>query len=142
MASLARLAVVSLLLLFALPALAVEPVTGKTPWAIVLCKFKDVPAEPFTVKDAEIAFTEAGMGQATMFDYWKEMSFGNVDLTGSKVFGWFDLPLTFDEYTKLGGEQPFGRPKKFQACVDAARDVPFIDFFGTSLERPRGRGET
>jgi hypothetical protein len=141
LACLARLAFAFLLLLSAFPAVALDPVKGKTPWAIVLCKFSDVPDEPFTVKDAEIAFTEAGQGQGTMFDYWKDMSFGNVDLTGSKVFGWFDLPLTFDEYDKLGGEQPFGRPKKFQACVDASRGVPYSDFYGTIVVWNDVRGQ-
>ncbi|QJR12074.1 hypothetical protein DSM104443_03157 [Usitatibacter rugosus] len=141
MASLVRLAVLSLLLLFALPALAVNPVSGKTSWAIVLCKFKDIPAEPFTVKDAEIFFTEAGKGQGMMFDFWRDMSFGKVDLTGSKVFGWFDLPLTFDEFNKLGGEPPAGRDEKLELCRKAAKGVKLDDFYGTVVVWNDDRGE-
>lgn len=62
------------------------------PWAVVLCKFSDQPQEPHPPAFYAQAFTEAGAGKGTEFDYWRDLSFGKLDLTGSKVFGWFAIP--------------------------------------------------
>ena len=53
---------------------------------------RDQPQEPHPPAFYAQAFTEAGAGKGTEFDYWRDLSFGKLDLTGSKVFGWFAIP--------------------------------------------------
>jgi hypothetical protein len=67
----------------------------QTPWAILLCKFKDDPApDPVWPKSRyEELFTSAGSGKSNLVDYFRDMSSGRVDLSGSQVFG----PLTIDK---------------------------------------------
>src|SRR5215471_372529 len=80
-----------------------SPLPADTKWAIVLCKFADLPADPIavnglttngvTTKNAVIDrswistfFTEAGKGQGGMFDYFAQVSNGLVSLSGTTVF--------------------------------------------------------
>jgi hypothetical protein len=60
-------------------------------FAVILCKFSDQPQEPRTPQFYKDSFTEEGAGTGGAFDYWRDVSFGNLDLTGSKVFGWFTM---------------------------------------------------
>lgn len=62
----------------------------RKPWAIILCKFSDLPDfEPYPVSFYRDRFTEVGDGKGTEFDYFREVTYGQLDMTGSKVFGWF-----------------------------------------------------
>src|SRR5215212_3775055 len=75
----------------------------QTPWAILLCKFKDnVTAEPFTQQRFEELFTSSGAGKFNMLDFFQDMSHGLLDLSGSQVFGWFTLNKNSSEYTGSG----------------------------------------
>src|SRR5882724_5010288 len=58
--------------------------SGVTRWAILLCKFSDVTDEPRPASYFRTMFTEVGAGQGGLFDYWRDMSGGTVDLTGSQ----------------------------------------------------------
>jgi hypothetical protein len=69
------------------------------PWAIVLCKFSDRPSEPRPVDYYEDLFTRHGTGG--LADYWKDVSLGNLDLTGSRVFGWLTMNHTTAEVPQL-----------------------------------------
>ena len=71
----------------------------QTPWAILLCKFKDDDREPYTRQLFEELFTSSGAGKFNMVDYFRDMSHGVLDLSGSKVFGWFTLNKNRSEYT-------------------------------------------
>jgi hypothetical protein len=62
------------------------------PWAIILCKFHDEASEPHPPAFYRASFTEAGAGTKREFDYFREVSYGRLDMTGSKVFGWFNMP--------------------------------------------------
>lgn len=67
-----------------------------TPWAILLCKFSDNATEPYPRARFEEIFTSAGNGKLNMVDFFRDMSHGNVDLSGSQVFpppakGWVHL---------------------------------------------------
>ena len=74
------------------------PPVKHDPWAIVLCRFKDVPTDPrpgFPYRDF---ISESGSGG--LFDYWRDVSYGALDLAGSAVFGWLDMSYSF---TRDGG---------------------------------------
>src|SRR3954453_4680842 len=63
-----------------------------SPWAVLLSRFNDNAAEPFTRRFYENLFTNAGVGFNNMVDYFRDYSHGNIDLGGSRVFGWLVLP--------------------------------------------------
>jgi hypothetical protein len=63
------------------------------PWAIVLCKFSDLPNfEPHPPSFYAECFSEQGAGKGHEFDYFREVSYGTLDMTGTKVFGWYTMP--------------------------------------------------
>jgi hypothetical protein len=68
-------------------------------WAIVLCRFSDIPAIPQDVDYYEDLFTRNGTGG--LCDYWRTVSCNALDLTGSRVFGWFTMNHTSSEVGQL-----------------------------------------
>lgn len=50
----------------------------------------------------------AGTGKLGMVDFFRDMSHGNLDVSTSKVFGWYALAKKSSEYTGSGGN-PQGR---------------------------------
>jgi hypothetical protein len=70
---------------------------SSTPWAILLCKFKDIAAEPRPKSFFEDLFCAQGAGMGGMVDYWQQISYGAADVAGSTVFGWFQLDHTFQQ---------------------------------------------
>jgi hypothetical protein len=62
------------------------------PWAVILCKFSDQSAEPYPPDFYREAFSEKGAGKRREFDYFREVSYGTLNMTGSKVFGWYAMP--------------------------------------------------
>jgi hypothetical protein len=71
-------------------------------WAIVLCRFSDITAEPQPVDYYQDLFTQNGAGGVC--DYFQTVSCGTLDLTGSRVFGWFDSGHTSVEYAQLASQ--------------------------------------
>jgi M6 family metalloprotease-like protein len=49
-----------------------------------------------------------------MFDYWRDMSYGAISLTGSQVKGWYTMPQTLAQLNQLS------RQDKIKACISAA----------------------
>jgi len=62
-----------------------------TPWAVLLTKWSDDSSEPNPQSFFDNLFTSAGRNTFNMIDYFWTMSHATVDLSGSIVFGWFDL---------------------------------------------------
>jgi hypothetical protein len=89
--------------------------------AILLCKFNDVSAEPQARGFYESFFCEAGQGTGGGYDYWRDISYGNVLFEGSTVFGWLTTRHSFQE---VGGLTfPGDRLKLWQWGVEAAQDA-------------------
>lgn len=76
------------------------------PWGIVLCRFRDRPAEPRPAGYYVDLFANNGTGG--MCDYWRTVSAGALDLTGSRVFGWFQMNRSSDEVLRLSFPQERG----------------------------------
>jgi hypothetical protein len=68
-------------------------------WAIVLCRFSDKPAETRPRAYYEAFFTQAGGGGVC--DYWRGVTENSFDLTGSQVFGWFQMTHASSEVNQL-----------------------------------------
>ena len=76
-----------------------------TPWAILLCKFKDQPVEPHSVQHFQQYFTQAGAGMSNMTDFYAEASHGALDQSGNRVIGWYQLDKNLSDY-KGNGANP------------------------------------
>jgi hypothetical protein len=94
----------------------VSPSTINWPWAIILCLFNDRPVAPQPTEFYIDLYTRNGMGG--LCDYWREVSGNALDLTGSKVFGWFTMNHASTELNSL--HFPGDRSKLVQWGIDAA----------------------
>lgn len=105
---------------------------GPQKWVTILCRFGDstgVTPEPVTFFEDLMTF---------MDNYWKELSYDNINLSGSQVVGWFNLPQSRAAYlddptTHFAGHTlNFGKiAEDCTAAADAA--VNFPDFDGINL---------
>ena len=87
------------------------------PWAVVLCRFSDVAAVPQPPQYYVDLYTQNGTGG--MCDYWRTVSCNALDLTGSRVFGWFTMSHASSEVSSL--VFPGGRSKLVQWGIDTAQ---------------------
>jgi hypothetical protein len=101
------------------------------PWAVLLCKFNDDDHEPYERLRYEEIFTSVGSGKNNLLDYFRDMSHGQLSLTGSQVFGWYTLNSSRADYTGSGLDW-MGRMvligKARQAAFNAGVDL--LPFFG------------
>jgi hypothetical protein len=72
-----------------------------SPWAILLCKFKDDDSEPYDRQRYLDLFTRSGIGKSGMVDYFTDISHGLLDISGSQVFGWLTLDKNRGDYLGL-----------------------------------------
>jgi Gametolysin peptidase M11 len=87
------------------------------PWAIVLCRFSDLPAVPQPPQYYVDLYTQNGAGGIA--DYWREVSCNTLDLTGSAVFGWLTMSHPSSDVATL--TFPGERWKLVQWGLDAAQ---------------------
>ena len=66
-------------------------------WGVILCKFSDVPIEPFTKAFALDLLT----GPGGLREYWTAMSYGKLDTTIAFADGWNTLPFTVKDFIPL-----------------------------------------
>jgi len=72
-----------------------DPYKMKKPWLNILCKFSDKPTEISTVPFIQGIFDNSF---PFLEDYWRQTTFGAIDITGTQTIGWFTLPKTKDYY--------------------------------------------
>ncbi|HJV08815.1 MAG TPA: Ig-like domain repeat protein, partial [Acidimicrobiales bacterium] len=95
------------------------------PLAVILCKPNDRPAEPHPKSYYEAMFNESGNGQGGVFDYWRDVSYGQLSVSGTVVKGWYTVPKTTAEWNALA------RGDDIDACASTAKnDVDFSKFAG------------
>ena len=95
------------------------PISGTHPWLVVLCKFTDRTTEPNPPSYFQQMYSDAGAGMLGMLDYWKDVSYGNLSISGTVVKGWYTLPMTRYQWDGLN------RYDKIKTCANAASgDVP------------------
>src|SRR4051812_21246998 len=99
-----------------------NPFKGSKPWAVILCKFSNHSEEPQNKQFFVDFFTR---GQGGINDYFSDVSYGNINIDGSEVFGWFDMPYTLEQ------DQQRGRYDRIMAAIKAVEDrVNFTRFYG------------
>ncbi|WP_433434873.1 choice-of-anchor P family protein [Nonomuraea sp. CA-141351] len=116
--------ILTLAAIWAVPSPA-RAISGNRPLAVVLCKFTDQQAEPHDAAYYEDMFSQSGAGKKGVFDYWKDVSYGNLDLTGTVVKGWYTADKTAAEFNVLD------RVSQIDVCASKADpDIAFEDFAG------------
>ena len=108
-------------------------VAGPQPWVTVLCRFADEPAVTPRTKSW---FESLLLGSATapgLDHYWREVSYGNVNLAGSVVAGWYTLPQPRSYYV-YGSPLQLNLQRAVNDCTGVAdADVYFPGFVGINL---------
>jgi M6 family metalloprotease-like protein len=109
-------------------------VAGHQPAATILCRFADSTGAPphnrrwfETLVGDGVNPTKPGIDH-----FWHEVSFGNMDLRGSRVFGWYKLPEPRSSYFASTGNADLG--KLANDCTQAAdRAVSFPGYTTINL---------
>ena len=108
---------------------------GSQAWVTILCRFgdsTDVTPYPVSYYEGLMGTSDSGLAH-----YWRELSYGKINLTGSKVVGWYNLPRprSYYVYDRDGdGEEDFDSERLVQDCIAAGdTDVFFPDFWGINL---------
>ena len=75
-------------------------------------------------------FSETGAGEHGVFDFWRDVSYGNLDLTGTLGKGWYTAPKTAAEFNIMS------RPNQIDICATQAdNDVDFSKLLASSSSR-------
>jgi hypothetical protein len=75
-------------------------------WAILAVCFDDDPQQLPSLDRHRRVFTSTGAGTLNMVDFFADMSHGRLDLSGSRVLGWFRLPVKRADYVGNVYPQP------------------------------------
>lgn len=93
---------------------------GSHPWLVILCVPSDrnIPAWP------DLAYFKGLMspGSGGLADYWAQVSCGAIDLTGTRVLGWYKVTKTLAEMDQMsrGSAAAVGRAAATKAGVDVS----------------------
>lgn len=124
-----------------LPSLPSAAITGTNPVVVVLCNFKDQTQQPNPASYYLDMFSDQGSGQLGAFDYWRDVSYGNLSVSGTVVKGWYTLDLTRDEWEAFGGGGDPNRIRKWRLCAEAAKpDVDYTKYAGVVTVFPNAYG--
>ena len=93
----------------------------KSSWAILLCKFNDDSTEPFSRDYYEDLFTASGVGSLNMVDFFRDVSHGNLDLSDTRVFGWYTLNKSRSDYL-ADTKKPDITPEEFGVALNKGRN--------------------
>lgn len=118
---------VAAVLLGAFVPAAANAVSGTKPWVVALCKFTDLSSEPSTYTPSyfEQLFSDAGSSKLGALNYWKDVSYGNLSVSGTVVKGWNSLGMTRYEWAGLS------RYNKIKTCANtAAGQVDYANYYG------------
>lgn len=104
---------------------------GNKRWITILCRFADASS----ITPQPVSYFQGLMGNAYpgMDHYWREVSYGSINLSGSAVVGWYNLPHPRSYYV-------YGDPLRFDfsraiedATTVADADVYFPDYYGINF---------
>lgn len=109
-------------------------ISGPQPWVSILCKFKDVVAEPKDLIYFQNMFANAYPG---LDHYWREQSYDLVNVVGSGAYGWFTLPQprSYYVYDQNGDGQPdLDHTRALNDCTAVAdSSVYFPHYVGINM---------
>jgi hypothetical protein len=98
------------------------------PYAILLCKFADVPDEPLPITGYQEMYGSAFGGAD---DFYREVSQGRINLTGTRIYGWYTLPQPRSFYVV---SDRANLSSLFNDCTRQANlDVDFREVVGVAM---------
>jgi hypothetical protein len=106
---------------------------GNKPWAVIQCKYAGYDDELKSPEYYEGMFSAEYPG---LDHYWREQSYGLVDMEGSAIYGWYQLPHEPEYYLPLAGQPMTVNILMVLAtdCISAANpDVDFSQFYGVMM---------
>jgi M6 family metalloprotease-like protein len=101
-------------------------IAGVTIWATLMCKFADVATEQ---KPQSFFQSQYGAAAGQLDHFWREVSYGQINLAGSAAYGWATLPQPRSYYItrdEAANKDKVDLTKLFQDCV-AVHDAS-VDF--------------
>lgn len=101
------------------PPVPVMPPASEARWAVLMCKFRDMPDEPLGKLHYWKLFTPAGSGSYNLVDFFNSASNDRVDISRTDVYGWLTLDHDRSEYVG-SGVNPGGRAQLMTWGRDAA----------------------
>jgi M6 family metalloprotease-like protein len=108
---------------------AQRTVSGQKPTVTILCRFAD--STDVTPHDRTWFETLMGGTNPGMDHYWREVSYNNINLSGSTVVGWYNLPRSKSYYQTNGG---YDEDLLARDCTQVANpDVYFPDYTNVNL---------
>ena len=72
-------------------------ISGSQKWAIVLCNFNNETQQPSFTNYGDM-FTGTGSSSLDWVDYWRDNSYGNLDVSATTVTGWHTIPESRDAW--------------------------------------------
>ncbi|HRP06959.1 MAG TPA: hypothetical protein PLL69_00595 [Gemmatimonadales bacterium] len=108
--------------------MSAPPQLGSKPVALIMCKFSDVASEPTTVGEMQQLFSNSF---PNLDHYYRELSAGQMNLSGSNAFGWFVLPNPRSHYVSSGADLT-ALASDCTAAADAA--VDFSGYWGIAFQ--------
>lgn len=97
-------------------------VSGSTTWLSLLCKFSDIAAEPKPLSFFQSQYENA---PGRLDHYWREVSYGKIDLTGSTAYDWKALPQPRSYYVHrdpITGSESADLNKLYDDCTALFRE--------------------
>lgn len=95
----------------------------RRPWAVILCRFKGAPADPVREGPIEKFYREAFTpGTGGLVEYWRDVTLGKIDISGSRVFGWIEVDLPRNKANTGSGAT---RSTLVDAAIRAAKRAGF-----------------
>jgi len=111
------------------------PSFGARPWVTILCRYSDDSSTPETKSWVQTLMT--GTAFPSVDHYFREISFNNLNFSGSLVVGWYTLPQPYSYYNwdKNGNGWPeFDYARAItDAVAKAEADVNFPNFVGIHM---------
>ncbi len=104
---------------------ATRMVTGSKPWLSILCKFSDVATEPENLAFFQNMYANVPGG---LDHYWRESSYGQIDVAGSQAVDWVDLPQPQAYYAPTPGSGTDADLTSLFTDCTAAADAAGVDF--------------
>ena len=107
--------------------------SGSKPYVTILCRFADsltVDSRPKSTYDTWMGTSYPGLDH-----YWQELSANSINLAGTVVVGWYNLPKTRAEYFPKGLSQSPDWGLMLDDCSGAAdADVFFPGYYGVMMQ--------
>jgi hypothetical protein len=104
-------------------------VTGNTKWLSIGCKFADITDEPKPLSYFQNMYGSTYPG---LDAYWREASYDNINLAGSKAVGWFTLPKPMSAY-QIDDTHIQWTDLLLDCAAQADPVVNFNDYMGINL---------